>query len=136
MANTKVLQNVVINKKEAFVYLTLASDGTQETNYPVYDSSVVATAFGDGDPLTCQIMDCEAYLAVSTAARVVLRYDATTPVLALSCPATSGGLHFSADGILGLPNTAGVGITGDITLTTTGLAAGDSLTILLRVKRQ
>lgn len=136
MANTKTLKNVIVSPKEAYVYLTLASDGTNETNYVVYDSSVVATAAGDTDPLTSGIMEVYASASAASTARVVLRWDATTPVLAMDIPTATDPLKFKAGGLFVLPNQGGSGITGDITLTTTGLASGDAITILMRVKRQ
>lgn len=136
MANTNKLTNISISKKEAWVYFTLASDGTEETNLPIYDSSVVATAFGDSDPLTSAIIDVFAVCNAASTARVVLRWDAATPILAMTIPAATNPTKFCAGEIGSLPNPAGTGITGDITLTTTGLESGDSITILLRVKRQ
>jgi hypothetical protein len=134
--NTKTLKNVIVNPKEAWVYLTLASDGTNETNYVVYDSSVVATAAGDTDPLTSAIIELYASASAAQTARVVLRWDATTPVLAMDIPAGTNPTKFCAGDLMCLPNQGGSGITGDITLTTTGLASGDAITILMRVKRQ
>lgn len=136
MSNTKTLKNITVSPKEAYVYFTLASDGTQETNTVIYDSSVVATAAGDTDPLTSAIMEVYASASAATTARVLLKWDASTPVLAMDIPTATDPLKFCARDALCLPNQGGSGITGDITLTTTGLASGDAITILMRVKRQ
>lgn len=134
--NTKTLKNIAVSPKEAYVYLTLVSDGSQETGYVVYDSSVVATAAGDTDPLTSAIMEVYASASAASTARVLLKFDASTPVLAMDIPTATDPLKFNAGGVMCLPNLGGAGITGDITLTTTGLASGDAITILMRVKRR
>lgn len=136
MANTKTLKNILVSQKEAYVYLTLASDATNETSYPVYDSSVIAAAYGDADPLNCTLLEVYATASAAATARVKLLWDASTPVLALDIPAGANPTKGDFRAFGGLPNQGGSGITGDITLTTTGLASGDNITIVLHVKRQ
>lgn len=64
--------------------------------------------------------------------QVKLEFEATTDTLALNIPAnTLVKNDFRPIG--GLKNTAGSGKTGDISLTTLGLAAGDTLIIILNV---
>lgn len=135
MANTNKLVNLIPGPSEAVVYFTLASDGTNESNLPIYDSSVIATALAATDPLTSKLMGVYASASAASTARVVLRWDASTPVLALDIPAQNQPLDVNFDRIGGLPNqAAATGKTGDITLTTTGLASGDAITIVLRVR--
>jgi hypothetical protein len=135
MANTNNLVNLIAGPSEAVVYFTLASDGTNESNLPIYDSSVIATALGIKDPKTSKLMGVYASVSAASTARVVLNFDATTPVLAMDLSIQGGPTEVSFDRFGGLPNQAGAtGKTGDITLTTTGLASGDAITIILRVR--
>lgn len=134
MSNTKTLVNVLASGTTAVIYLTLASDGTQETNYVVYDSSVIATALKIADPLTCTLVSVKS-CSTSPVGKCVLRWDATTPILAWTLPyAGSSPMDMDFRPIGGLKNQGGSGITGDITLTTTGLASGDSLALVLIVR--
>ncbi len=134
MANTKKLVNVLAAANTAVVYLTLASDGTQETNYVVYDSSVIATALGITDPLMCTLLSIR---AGSSSALGVIKFswDASTPVAALALPFGGGSpLDMNFRDIGGLKNQGAAGITGDITMTTTGLASGDTIFAILHVR--
>lgn len=133
MANTITNTTLVNGSKKTIIYLAVDSDGSEETDYVVYDSSALATSAGITDPLTCRLKHLK-YAVASATAFIKLEFDATTDVLAMSIPAYAAGeLDFEEMG--GLKNTAGTGITGDITLTTTGLAAGDSFVIILEVDR-
>ena len=133
MPNTISNRTLLAGKKEATIYMTLTSDGTEETDYVLYDSSAIATSALDSDTLDCTILDC--FYSISSATGFfLLEFDADTDIAALSLPANKAGkLCFREFG--GLPNNGGTGKTGDITLTTTGLASGDSLMIALRVRR-
>lgn len=130
MANTITNTRLVLGNSKVVQYLTIASDGTQETDLVVYDSSVVAGLLGKTDPLNSKIRSMT-YVTSGAAVVAKLEWDATTDVLALALPKSDD--HMCFDHIGGLKNTAGTGKTGDILLTTTGLAAGDSLTLILVV---
>lgn len=134
MANT-VTNTVLSEGKGSIVqYITIASDGTDETDLVIYDSSARASSIGIPDPLTCNIRKIKV-ITNDTAATFTgkLEFDADTDVLALSIPPNEGVEQCFKD-IGGLKNTAGTGITGDITLTTTNIASGDSLSIMLEVR--
>lgn len=136
MANT-ITKSTVYTAKEAIVYVTIASDGSEETDYVVYDSSAVATEIakivsGFVDPLTSHILEVYATVSAASTARVKLEYDASTDVLALDIP-IGQPVRGNFRKFAGLPNTSGSGITGDITLTTTGLESGDTITLVLTV---
>jgi hypothetical protein len=138
MANTITNKTVYAGANRVIKYITLVSDGSQETNTVLYDSSVIATAVGLADPLTSNIESVYASVSAASTARIKLNWDATTPVLALDIPPVTSIVK--ADfrrhiPIGGLPNQGGTGITGDITLTTTGLASGDLMTLVLEIKR-
>jgi len=114
-------------------YITIVSDGTEETDLVVYDSS----ALNATDPSDCAILGLEGFISIldQTAVdiRVNLEFDADTDVLAISLP-TRVPFKFDFNSIGGLTNYAGTGKTGDITITTTGLEAGDTITLILTVK--
>lgn len=136
MANTVTNTQVLVGQNEVIQYVTLASDGSQETDLVIYDSSAVATSLGITDPLTCNILSVYGSASTASTARVWLEFDATTDILAIDIPAQTNPTDKNFRYIGGLKNTAGTGITGDVTLTTTGLASGDKLTIILEVKPQ
>ena len=65
---------------------------------------------------------------------VDLLFDATTNILAFSCPNTeSGHLDFRSFG--GIQNNAGAGVTGDIVATTRSGSVGDTYSIVLEVSK-
>jgi hypothetical protein len=134
MANTITNTRTIVGRKKVVQYITLLSDATQETGTVIYDSSAVATLIGVTDPLKCTIRDIR-YIASGAATKAHLLFDAGTDVVAISLPYSAGGASMKMDfkDIGGLKNTAGANITGDILLTTTGLAAGDTITIVLTI---
>ena len=133
MANTNTLSTLMTSPGNVLRYINIDSDGTEETDLVVYDSSVIATALGLTDTLMCHILSIYATVSAAATARVELRFDATTDVLALDIPVGQVvDKNFRYVG--GLENRGGSGITGDITLTTTGLESGDNITLILEVK--
>lgn len=138
MANTVTSQYVVYNGRESTLYITLASDGTQETARLIYDSSAAATELAKQgalypDPLSCRILEIYGSVSAASTARVTLLYDATTDILAMDIPAGQSPTKANFRRFGGLLNAAGAGKTGDILLTTTGLAAGDAITLVITV---
>jgi hypothetical protein len=134
MANTIVSKVVVENTREAVIHWTLSSDGTNETKTVIYDSSVIATALGITDPLTCNLLEVHALACVASTARASLLFDATTATLACGLSNGANPIHWDLSHSGGIPNTGTTGRTGDIVITTTGLASGDTITIRLRVR--
>ena len=133
MANTITNTRTLVSEQRVIQYICIASDGTEETNLIVYDSSVVATALGIADPLKCTIIRAR-YVSNAALGVVHLDFDASTDVLALAMPYNGGNMDMDFKDIGGLKNTAGTGITGDILLTTTGLVSGDHITLILEVR--
>ncbi len=131
MANTVTNTRILTGSGEVIQYVCIDSDGTEETDLVVYDSSAVATLLGKADPLRSTVLGID-YSTNSALGVMHLEWDATTDVLAWALPQNSDKFCFRDHG--GLKNTAGTGITGDITLTTTGLAAGDKVTFILSVR--
>ena len=138
MANTKTLAILSQNPKETIYYLTLVCvSNTQETNYVIHSSSTQATTFNMTNPKDCLITGLKTITNVTGTARVSLNWDATTPIVATAIN-TNNNIDISFKMIGGLRNqaaaTTAAGVTGDITLTTTGLVTGDVLTIIIKVR--
>ncbi len=134
MPNTITSTVLANSKKRIIIHLSVDSDGSEETALVVYDSSAVNTiALNDlKDPLDCTIEKVH-YSVASATSFIKLLFDASTDVHALSIPSNAQGtIDFSHMG--GLRNMSGTGKTGDILLTTTGLASGDSFTLTLEVR--
>lgn len=133
MANTITNSTIVASRAKIVKYITIASDGSEETDLVIYDSSAIATTLGIADPTDCTLLEVCVSVSAAATARAFLEWDATTDVLALDLPATRQSCwkfcHFG-----GLPNQGAAGKTGDITLTTTGLEAGDAITLILVVR--
>lgn len=133
MANTITNVKTFVNQKRVVTYLTLVYVDAQETDYVVYDSSAIATTLGISDTLDSTILSISACVNAVSTARVFLEWDATTDVNAFTLP-VGRSIQACYEHLSGLPNQGGSGKTGDITLTTTGLAAGDSLHIILETR--
>lgn len=132
MANTNTSQYLMSGPGRVIIHLVIDSDGTEETDLVVYDSSAVATLIGKTDTLNCRINSIM-YSTNSLLGVVKLEWDATTDILAWALPASGNSDKFCFDKIGGLKNKGGSGRTGDITLTTTGLVAGDAISLILDV---
>lgn len=102
---------------------------------------------GSGDEAATVLFDASAYKTASTAnklweiefssvgASAILYWDATADVPLLSIPANhSEKMCFGNIG--GIINNAGAGITGDVLITTDGLAANDHMTIIMWIKER
>lgn len=138
MANTITPSSptpISIGLKEVVVYITLQSDGTNETATVIYDSSAVAATLGEADPLNSNILRVDCSSNAASTARVRLLWDASTDVVALDIPSATDPSVRDFTRFGGLPNQGGSGKTGDILLTTTGLASGDTVTLVLTIKR-
>lgn len=133
MPNVVTQKTIVNGSKKTVVHIAVDSDGSEETALVVYDSSALATEAGIVDPLNCKIKKVT-ISSSSLTAQMKLLFDATTDVLAVAIPSGVAGVQdFKSFG--GIKNTAGTGKTGDILLTTLGLAAGDSFTLVLEVDK-
>lgn len=131
MANIITNTRLHVGVKNVIQYVCIASDGTQETDLIIYDSSVVAGLLGITDPLDCKINSVQ-FISNSKLGVFTLEWDATTDVLAIPLP-NENPMEMCFKGVGGLKNTAGAGKTGDISFTSTGLVLGDKVTIILNV---
>ena len=132
MANTKTNRRIISGSKRIIQYLTIASDGSEETDYVVYDSSLVADALGKEDTKMCTILSIM-YSTSSVVGINKLEWDATADVLAWGLPLASGSGIFDFTKFGGLKNAGATGITGDVTLSTTGLVNGDVLSLIIEL---
>lgn len=133
MANTITKQNIIAGSRNREVYITLLSDGTQETNTILYDptSSPFSTAAAY---IGTKIRRVSVVGACAAASKSYLTWDATTAVAAMSIPAESSFVFDTMQqGLSPLKNMGGSGVTGKIGITTLALAAGDTITIVLDI---
>ncbi len=133
MTNTNLNTRVSNTAPRVIQYLTIDSDGSEETALIVYDSGVVATALGLTDTANSKILRIRGVVAAAATARIELQWDATTDIIAFCLPINEP-FDFDFREMNGLPNPAGTGKTGDILLTTAGLANLDNITLILEVK--
>ena len=133
MANTITNFTMQAGPKRVILYVTIASDGTNETNTVIYNSATQHTTIGDADTKTCKINSIR-WVSNSPVGKASLLWDATTKVLALSASYGGNPLNMDFTEIGGLANQGGSGVTGNILLTTTGLASGDQISFILDVR--
>lgn len=125
MANTITPQTIVDGEKALTIKLQITADTTAEYS----DEQVVDVSAFNSDDM--KIMEIEAILDGFS---VTLAWDATANVDILTLTQQSQHLNFRKFG--GLINNAGSGKTGDILLSTSGLGAGDSGTIILSLAKR
>lgn len=128
MANSVTMQTMHDGHRNLVVEIKIAGDGSgEESGTLVIDVSSYAAPV----PSEVRILTVTANLGSFDAS---LYWDATTDVMAA---AISGGGSSTSDyrPIGGLKNNAGTGKTGDILLSTLGLATGERGTILLEMRK-
>ncbi len=135
MANIKTTKWLMSGTAEHVLYYTLDSDGTDETNTIIYDSSERATANNYTDTLTSSIATVYAVTNVSTGATIRLFWDGTIKVLAYTVPTNIILPEQNFRPLGSLQNTADGGKTGDVLITTTGLKAHDSIMLVVCFKK-
>ena len=132
MANTLTKRTLVDGPRNLVVNFVLQSDGSEETDYVLIDASTFTPAFTD-----CAVMKVD-YSIVSTATAaypvVTLEWEAATDVVFLTLGPNNDCYDWCDVG--GIGNNGGTGKNGDILLTTTGLAAGDAITLTIHVKKK
>jgi len=133
MADAVTSTTIQDGDRIAVIQLTNTSDGTGESAVTKVDVSALSTRSSDG--ATCTGCKIEKIVYTTFGMSVKLLWDATTDTIALDLNSGySDSFDFSEFG--GLQNTSGSGKTGDIQLTTTGHASGDSYVIVLTVLKE
>ena len=134
MADAVTSTTIVDDDRKAVIQLTNTSDGTGESAVTKVDVSALAVRSSDG--ATCTGCKIEKIVYTTFGMSIKLLWNASTNTIALDL--NSGDtkqLDFTEFG--GLQNTAASGgKTGDIKLTTTGHASGDSYVIVLTILKE
>lgn len=124
MADTVTSQTLVDGPKWVIQKFTNSSDGTGESAVLKVDVSALT-------PTATTVSIEEVWYSVNGMVLTML-WDATTDVRILDLSG-DGRLDFTSFG--GLTNNAGTGITGDVLFTTAGHSAGDSYSIVLKMRK-
>lgn len=137
MANTVTITTLSRTQRKVSLYVTIISDGSDESGTVLYNSASQSALIPGGhkigivDSKTCSINKVT-YTNNSVGAISRLSFDASTVVPAFALPASrTDTVDYSDCG--GLKNYAGAGKTGNILITTNGLAAQDVITLVLEV---
>lgn len=106
--------------------INISSDGSQETDTVIFSNAAFISNAAKG-----QLMKVE---ASGSSCKCLLEWDQTTdvPICAFD-PSLTQCLDFTDVG--GFANPNGSGATGDLLLTTTGLASGALVTLKITVKQ-
>ncbi len=141
MANTITNTCIVKGRNLIVQQIYISSDGFEETDLVVYDSSTIATVLGKSDPYSCVLVKADiVFQGITNIASIMFEYDATTDQMALPLSLlNTGGISrqtFDFQEVGGISNlTKGTaGATGDILLTTNSLDNGNKILIFLYVR--
>ena len=128
MADAVTSTTIQDGNRIAVIQLTNTSDGTGESAVTKVDVSALATNTANGQACTGVKLGRIVYSTFGMS--VKLLWDATTDTI---CWDLNSDYTTDEDftGFGGIQNTSGTGKTGDINLTTTGHASGDSYVIVL-----
>lgn len=129
MPNTKTQRTIAGagNDRHVIRLINIVSDGSEETDLVIYDNSAFVANVLKGKLIEV--------LASGSSCVCRLEWDQTTnsPIASFD-PFNTQKLCFEDFG--GISNPGGTGATGDIVLTTSGLDAGDEVTLLIKVRQQ
>jgi hypothetical protein len=129
MANTTVVTTILGDAHSRLVvkHVSIISDGTQESNTVVYNNSAFTNDVTKGSVLKVY--------GIGSSCVCRLSWDQTTKfnVVAINPAAGFDVLDFSKFG--GITNPGGAGATGNLVLTTSGLAAGSEVTLLVVIRQ-
>ena len=127
MANVITSQTIVDGSRNVVIKWHVAADGTgEETDTAVIDVSALTPA-----ATQLKLMELEATLVGCSA---VLEWDATTDQPVVSLPEGENVFYYRDIG--GLPDPLATGTTGDLTITTVGLGANDSITLVMNCQKK
>jgi hypothetical protein len=115
------------SSKELVLLINLSSDGSNETNTVVYNNSSYINNAASGSLMELKVS--------GSSCLCLLQWGQTTnsPIIAFNPLAMQ---TFNFRDIKGISNPNGTGATGNILLTTTGLASGNLITLELTIKQQ
>lgn len=114
-----ITQRTLVNGRKNIIRLITIS-GADETATVIYDNSAFVDDVTKGNLMQCKMSGSDCL--------VQLFWDQTTDSSILAAnPINSPKFDFRYEG--GIPNPNGAGATGDIIVTTTGIGAGEAVTI-------
>ena len=129
MANTVTKRVLASTTKRYIFFLTVQSDGSEETDLVLADLSALVDV-----PTKCALRKLEYAGKVNAAATIAGEWDHTTDDLAFffkgSSDKTDWCFH-EGDGVMDPASTGG---TGDLLLTTTGLDSGDWFSLYVELE--
>ena len=132
MAASQTLTKIIDGSKRQVLHVAILSDGGELTNSVVYDFSEDGTLTGDTTAGKIKI-DQIWFQNPSAAGQLFIRFDGTTDKLACGS-GFNGNSHQDFRSFGGITNNAGTP-TGDITVTTLGLANPDQAVFILDIKK-
>lgn len=142
MANTIREQRLIDSNKRALIKYVVLSDGTQESNTRLLDASNLAFALNANGYIMSSntnpksnyrttVRKIKAYSKTAGSVRLKWEGDANSEIITFG--SASVDLNFENDGAIIWNPEANA--TGDILISTLGLTAGDTFTILLDLKK-
>lgn len=140
MANTIREQKLIDSNKRALVKYVILSDGTQESNTRLLDASSLAFALNATGVISqtnpksnyrTSIKKIKAYSKTAGSVRLKWEGDANSEIITFG--SASVDFNFENDGAVITNPEANA--TGDILISTLGLAAGDAVTIFLDIRK-
>lgn len=142
MANLIREQRIIDSNKRALLKYVILSDGTQESNTVLVDASTLAFALNTSgyimssntDPKSnyrITLRKVKAYSKTAGSIRLKWHGDANSEIITFG--SASVDLNFENDGaVISNPEA---NATGDILISTLGMATGDCVTLFLDVKK-
>jgi hypothetical protein len=140
MANVIREQKLIDSNKRALLKYVILSDGTQESNTRLLDASSLAFALNATGVISqtnpksnyrTSIKKIKAYSKTAGSVRLKWEGDANSEIITFGT--ASVDFNFENDGaVISNPEA---NATGDILVSTLGLAAGDAITIFLDIRK-
>lgn len=132
MAASTTLTKIIDGSKRQVLHVAILSDGDELTDSVVYDFSEDGTLTGDTTAGKIKI-DQIWFQNPSAAGQIFIEWDASTDKLACGS-GFNGNSYQDFRSFGGIPNSAS-SPTGDITVTTLGLANPDQVAFILDIKK-
>lgn len=129
MANSLTTQILENGERNVVINIVGILDTADLSNVVVADISALANASDNPTPNRLAIMNME--YSIEPTLSVQVQFDATAQVVAQTL---NGYGKQKFENVGGIPNNAGAGVTGDITLSTEGFAALAVLHFSLKLK--
>ena len=140
MANVIREQKLIDSNKRALVKYVILSDGTQESNTRLLDASSLAFALNATGVISqtdlksnyrTTIKKIKAYSKTAGSVRLKWEGDANSEIITFG----SASVDFSFENDGAVISNPEANATGDILISTLGLAAGDTLTLFLDLRK-